>query len=100
MLLSALYQDTVDMSCVLRGSPSVCSLSEIQAMVSSGRCQMTVVDEAMELYQIGQFLDAQIISQGTVGNPGLKDVTQEGGRWGVHKSYFFKHNQRGIGNMF
>ncbi|KAK3796393.1 hypothetical protein RRG08_026649 [Elysia crispata] len=64
VLLSALYQDTVDMSCVLRGSPSVCSLSEIQAMVSSGRCQMTVVDEAMELYQIGQFLDAQIISQG------------------------------------
>ncbi|RUS79800.1 hypothetical protein EGW08_012447 [Elysia chlorotica] len=64
VLLSALYQDSVDMSCVLRGSPSVCSLSEIQAMVSSGRCQMTVVDEAMELYQIGQFLDAQIISQG------------------------------------
>lgn len=64
VLLSALYQDTVDMSCVLRGSPSVCSLSEIQAMVSSGRCQMTVADEAMELYQIGQFLDAQIISQG------------------------------------
>ncbi|GFO11987.1 BTB/POZ domain-containing protein 7 [Plakobranchus ocellatus] len=64
VLLSALYQDTVDMSCVLRGSPSMCSLSEIQAMVSSGRCQMTVVDEAMELYQIGQFLDAQIISQG------------------------------------
>lgn len=64
VLLTALYQDTVDMSCVLRGSPSMCSLSEIQAMVSTGRCQMTVVDEAMELYQIGQFLDTQIISQG------------------------------------
>ncbi|KAK7000055.1 BTB/POZ domain-containing protein 7 [Biomphalaria glabrata] len=64
VLLTALYQDTVDMGCVLRGSPSMCSLSEIQAMVSTGRCHMTVVDEAMELYQIGQFLDTQIISQG------------------------------------
>lgn len=64
VLLTALYQDTVDMGCVLKGSPSLCSLSEIQAMVSTGRCQMTVVDEAMELYQIGQFLDTQIISQG------------------------------------
>lgn len=64
VLLTALYQDTVDMGCVLRGSPSMCSLSEIQAMVSTGRCQITVVDEAMELYQIGQFLDTQIISQG------------------------------------
>lgn len=64
VLLSALYQDVVDMKCVLRESPSMCSLSEVQAMVSSGRCQMTVVDEAMELYQIGRFLDAQVISQG------------------------------------
>ena len=64
VLLTALYQDTVDMSCVLRGSPSLCSLSEIQQMVSTGRCQMTVVDEACELYQIGQFLDSRVISQG------------------------------------
>lgn len=64
VLLSALYQDIVDMKCVLRESPSMCSLSEVQAMVSSGRCQMTVVDEAIELYQIGRFLDAPVISQG------------------------------------
>ncbi|XP_046551868.1 BTB/POZ domain-containing protein 7-like [Haliotis rubra] len=64
VLLNAVYQDTVDLSCIVRGSSSMCSLSEVQAMVSSGRCQMTIVDEAMEIYQIGQFLDFPVLSQG------------------------------------
>ncbi len=64
VLLNAVYQDTVDLSCIVRGSSSMCSLSEVQAMVSSGRCQMTMVDEAMEIYQIGQFLDFPVLSQG------------------------------------
>lgn len=67
VLLGALYHDVVDMSSVMRGSTSMCSLSEIQAMVSTGKCHMTVVDEAMEVYQIGQFLDFQVLSQGEGG---------------------------------
>lgn len=66
ILLSALYQDVVDMASVMRGSTSMCSLSEIQAMVSSGKCHMTIVDEAMEVFQIGQFLDFQVLSQGMI----------------------------------
>ena len=64
VLLNAIYQDCVDLSCIVRGSSSMCSLSEVQAMVSSGKCQMTMVDEAMEIYQIGQFLDFTVLSQG------------------------------------
>lgn len=64
VLLGAVYSDIVDMSSVMRGSTSMCSLSEIQAMVSTGKCHMTIVDEAMEVYQIGQFLDFHIMSQG------------------------------------
>ncbi|KAK7104211.1 BTB/POZ domain-containing protein 7-like [Littorina saxatilis] len=64
VILGALYHDVVDMSSVMRGSTSMCSLSEIQAMVSTGKCHMTVVDEAMEVYQIGLFLDFQVLSQG------------------------------------
>ncbi|WAR20178.1 BTBD7-like protein [Mya arenaria] len=63
VLLHALYLDTVDLSLIMRGSASVCSLSEVQAIVA-GRGQMTAVDEAMEIYQIGQFLDIPAISQG------------------------------------
>jgi len=63
VLLTALYLDTVDMSLIMRGSASMCSLSEVQAIVA-GKAQMTIVDEAMEIYQIGQFLDVPAISQG------------------------------------
>ncbi|XP_033736507.1 LOW QUALITY PROTEIN: BTB/POZ domain-containing protein 7-like [Pecten maximus] len=63
VLLNAIYQDTVDLSLILRGSASMCSLSEAQAIVA-GKGQMTIVDEAMEVYQIGQFLDFPILSQG------------------------------------
>lgn len=63
VLLHALYLDVVDLSLIMRGSASMCSLSEVQAIVA-GKGQMTVVDEAMEIYQIGQFLDLPTLSQG------------------------------------
>ncbi|ESO97990.1 hypothetical protein LOTGIDRAFT_92273, partial [Lottia gigantea] len=64
VLLTAIYQDCVDLSCIVRGSSSMCSLSEIQAMVASGKYHMTLCDEAMEIFQIGQFLDFPVLSQG------------------------------------
>lgn len=63
VLLNAIYQDTVDLSLIIRNSSSTCSLSEVQAIVA-GKGHMTLVDEAMEIYQIGQFLDFSILSQG------------------------------------
>ena len=63
VLLHSLYLDSVDLSLIMRGSTSMCSLSEVQAIVA-GKGQMTLVDEAMEIYQIGQFLDFQSLSQG------------------------------------
>ena len=63
VLLHALYLDVVDLSLIMRGSASMCSLSEVQAIVA-GKGQMTLVDEAMEIYQIGQFLDFPALSQG------------------------------------
>lgn len=63
VLLHAIYLDIVDLSLIMRGSASMCSLSEVQAIVA-GKGQMTMVDEAMEMYQIGQFLDIPSISQG------------------------------------
>lgn len=41
----------------------MCSLSEVQAIVA-GRGQMTLIEEAMEVYQIGQFLDFPVLFQG------------------------------------
>ena len=63
VLLNSLYLDSVDLSLIMRGSTSMCSLSEVQAIVA-GKGQMTLVDEAMEIYQIGQFLDFPALSQG------------------------------------
>ena len=71
VLLHSLYLDSVDLSLIMRGSTSMCSLSEVQAIVA-GKGQMTLVDEAMEIYQIGQFLDFQSLSQGNV--PGLEKL--------------------------
>ena len=65
VLLHSLYLDSVDLSLIMRGSTSMCSLSEVQAIVA-GKGQMTLVDEAMEIYQIGQFLDFQSLSQGNI----------------------------------
>ncbi len=63
VLLHAIYLDTVDLTHIVHNSTSTCSLSEVQAMVA-GRGQMTNVDEAMEIYGIGQFLEFNMLSQG------------------------------------
>lgn len=63
VLLGAVYLDTVDLSCILRSSVSLGTLSEVQAMVS-GRGHLTATDEAMELYHIGRFLDFTLLAQG------------------------------------
>ncbi|XP_070578490.1 BTB/POZ domain-containing protein 7-like [Ptychodera flava] len=62
VLLQAIYLDTVDLSHVIQDSPSMGSLSEVQAMVS-GRGQLTRTEEAMEVYQIARFLDLTIMAQ-------------------------------------
>ena len=64
VLLGALYHDQVDTASVMRFSTSVCSLIEIQSIASNQKCQSTIVDEAMEVYEIGQFLDFDVLSQG------------------------------------
>ncbi|XP_077998470.1 BTB/POZ domain-containing protein 7-like [Glandiceps talaboti] len=62
VLLQAIYLDVVDLSLVIQDSPSMGSLSEVQAMVS-GRGQLTRTEEAMEVYQIARFLDLTIMAQ-------------------------------------
>jgi BTB/POZ domain-containing protein 7 len=64
VLLHAIYLDTVDLSCIVRNSVSMCSLTEVQATVSGGRNHLTIVEEVMEIYQIGRFLDFPILTQG------------------------------------
>lgn len=66
VLLHAIYLDTVDLTLIIRGTgcaQTAGSLSEVQA-ISSGRVRMTPLEEAMELYQIGRFLELDILAQG------------------------------------
>lgn len=65
VLLHAIYLDNVDLSLIIRGNGSnnSGSLGEVQA-ISSGRMRLTPLEEAMELYQIGRFLELDILSQG------------------------------------
>lgn len=66
VLLHAIYLDTVDLSLIIRGNGcgnSSGSLGEVQA-ISSGRMRLSPLEEAMELYQIGRFLELDILSQG------------------------------------
>lgn len=63
VLIGAIYLDTVDLSCILRSSVSLGTLSEVQAMVS-GRGHLTATDEAMELYHIAKFLEFNLLAQG------------------------------------
>ena len=63
VLLYAIYQDVVELSLVLPDSPSVGSLGEAQAM-ASGKPPMSRVEQAMELYQIAQFLELTSMAQG------------------------------------
>uniref|UniRef100_A0A224XBH5 Putative btb/poz domain-containing protein 7 isoform x1 n=1 Tax=Panstrongylus lignarius TaxID=156445 RepID=A0A224XBH5_9HEMI len=67
VLLNAIYLDTVDLSLILRGSGcgnSAGSLGEVEALTGTGRARPTALEEAMELYQIGRFLELDIVSQG------------------------------------
>ncbi|ELT87685.1 hypothetical protein CAPTEDRAFT_22921, partial [Capitella teleta] len=63
VLLQALYMDSVNLACIVRSSVSVCSLSEVQAMVA-GKGHVSLTEEAMEIFQIAQFIDFPILSQG------------------------------------
>ena len=51
---------------VIRGYPvSVNSLSEVQA-IAAGKCQVSPIEEATEIYQIARFLEFDRLAQGTV----------------------------------
>nr|XP_045757395.1 BTB/POZ domain-containing protein 7 isoform X1 [Mirounga angustirostris]XP_054369821.1 BTB/POZ domain-containing protein 7 isoform X1 [Mirounga angustirostris]XP_054369822.1 BTB/POZ domain-containing protein 7 isoform X1 [Mirounga angustirostris] len=62
VILHCMYTDAVDLS-VLHCSPSVGSLSEVQALVA-GKPSMTRAEEAMELYHIALFLEFNMLAQG------------------------------------
>ncbi|XP_054548769.1 BTB/POZ domain-containing protein 7 isoform X2 [Talpa occidentalis] len=61
VILHCMYTDMVDLS-VLHCSPSVGSLSEVQALVA-GKPNMTRAEEAMELYHIALFLEFNMLAQ-------------------------------------
>ncbi|KTF78829.1 hypothetical protein cypCar_00014555 [Cyprinus carpio] len=63
VVLHCMYTDAVDLSLVLRGSPSEGSLGEVQALVA-GRGYMSRAEEAMELYHIALFLEFSMLAQG------------------------------------
>ncbi|XP_064181261.1 BTB/POZ domain-containing protein 7-like isoform X2 [Anguilla rostrata] len=63
VILHCMYTDAVDLSYVLPCSPSVGSLSEVQALVA-GKSSMTRAEEAMELYHIALFLEFNMLAQG------------------------------------
>lgn len=59
VLLNAIYLDAVDLSLIMRpGGPT---LGDAEAMTYRGS---SALEEAMELYQIGRFLELDIVSQG------------------------------------
>lgn len=67
VLLHAVYLDTVDLSLILRGTgcgASLSSLGEVQQLTHTGRMRPSPLEEAMELYQIGRFLELDILAQG------------------------------------
>nr|XP_033807661.1 BTB/POZ domain-containing protein 7 isoform X1 [Geotrypetes seraphini]XP_033807662.1 BTB/POZ domain-containing protein 7 isoform X1 [Geotrypetes seraphini]XP_033807663.1 BTB/POZ domain-containing protein 7 isoform X1 [Geotrypetes seraphini] len=63
VILHCMYTDIVDLAFVLHCSPSVGSLSEVQALVA-GKPNMARAEEAMELYHIALFLEFNILAQG------------------------------------
>ncbi|XP_004698829.1 BTB/POZ domain-containing protein 7 isoform X1 [Echinops telfairi] len=62
VILHCMYTDVVDLS-VLHCSPSVGSLSEVQALVA-GKPDVTRAEAAMELYPIALFLEFNMLAQG------------------------------------
>lgn len=63
MLLHAIYLDQVDLSLISRGGCGG-GLGEAQALAHTGRTRPSPLEEAMELYQIGRFLELDILAQG------------------------------------
>lgn len=63
VLLHAIYLDQVDLSLISRGGCGG-GLGEAQALTHTGRARPSPLEEAMELYQIGRFLELDILSQG------------------------------------
>lgn len=76
VILHCMYTDRVELSLVLRGSPSAGSLGEVQALVAGrgaggaggggggGGVGMSRAEEAMELYHIALFLEFSMLAQG------------------------------------
>ncbi|CAH0562441.1 unnamed protein product [Brassicogethes aeneus] len=63
VLLHAIYLDQVDLTLISRGGCGG-GLGEAQALAHTGRARPSPLEEAMELYQIGRFLELDILSQG------------------------------------
>lgn len=63
VLLHAIYLDQVDLSLISRGGCGG-GLGEAQALTHTGRTRPSPIEEAMELFQIGRFLELDILSQG------------------------------------
>lgn len=64
LLLHVIYLDTVDLSLILRGTcSSLLTLSDAPAL-SRPVARLSALEEAMELYQIGRFLELDILAQG------------------------------------
>ncbi|XP_026463303.1 BTB/POZ domain-containing protein 7 isoform X2 [Ctenocephalides felis] len=64
VLLHAVYLDTVDLSLIIRGNGCGNSGSLGEALTHTGRVRPSALEEAMELYQIGRFLELDILAQG------------------------------------
>uniref|UniRef100_A0A2R8ZV39 BTB domain-containing protein n=1 Tax=Pan paniscus TaxID=9597 RepID=A0A2R8ZV39_PANPA len=62
VILHCMYTEAVDL-CVWHCSPSVGSLSEVQALVA-GKPNMTRAGKAMELYHTAPFLEFNMLAQG------------------------------------
>lgn len=68
VILHCMYTDLVDLALVMRGSPSMGSLSETQSLGTSNTAGKGAVptrtEEAMELYHIALFLEFSMLAQG------------------------------------
>ncbi|TSM77360.1 BTB/POZ domain-containing protein 7 [Bagarius yarrelli] len=68
VILHCMYTDVVDLTLVMRGSPSMGSLSETQSLgtsPSAGKSAIpTRTEEAMELFHIALFLEFSMLAQG------------------------------------
>ncbi|KAK6637091.1 hypothetical protein RUM43_010765 [Polyplax serrata] len=72
LLLHVIYLDTVDLSLILRGScSSMLTLNETGGLARP-TTRLSILEEAMELYQIGRFLELDILAQG------CEDIILEG----------------------